>query len=187
MSFAPFTARRTSGVLAQPCLAAPGVWEYTGSLNVNRSGQDAVLLQDGRVLITGGTGTITSAEVYTPVTGTWSVTGSLNHGRYLHTATLLPDGRVLVAGGNYIDPTTAELYDPATGIWTLTGSLHTGRSAHTATLLGNGKVLVAGATRVRRHAARNFMIQQRESGVTLAVLLRLWGTLRRTCSMTARC
>src|SRR6059058_1760375 len=96
-------------LLAQPCAAAPGVWEYTGSLNFHRAGHKAVLLLDGRVLVTGGFGTIATADLYDPVTGTWSVTGSLNHGRYGHTANLLPDGRVLVAGGNYMDNTTAEL------------------------------------------------------------------------------
>jgi len=143
MSFAPLLF----GVIhcmAQPCLAAPGVWEYTGNLDFHRAGHKAVLLLDGRVLVTGGYGTIATADLYDPVSGTWNVTGNLNQGRYGHTATLLPDGRVLVAGGNYIDSTKAELYDPATGTWTFTGSLETARQFHTATLLGNGKVLVAG-------------------------------------------
>jgi len=147
ISFAPLIIGAIC-FITQPCLASPGQWEYTGSLNIRRAGHKAVLLLDGRVLITGGFGTIASAELYDPVTGTWSVTGSLNQGRYGQTATLLADGRVLVAGGNYIDPTMAELYDPATGIWTLTGRLNTGRQFHTATLLGNGKVLVAGGSSV---------------------------------------
>ena len=61
--------------VAQPCLAAPGVWEYTGNLNFHRAGHKAVLLLDGRVLVTGGYGTIATADLYDPVTGTWSVTG----------------------------------------------------------------------------------------------------------------
>jgi WD40 repeat protein len=129
-------------------------WSVTGNLNLARDSHTATLLQNGKVLIAGGTeGTLidageyvrlASAELYDPATGSWTVTGSLHTARYYHTATLLSDEKVLVATGWFTD--TAELYDPAKGIWSLTANLSTPGSLHTATLLLNGNVLVAGGT-----------------------------------------
>src|SRR2546421_6370369 len=68
-------------------------WRYTGSLNTQRSGHTATLLSNGKVLVVGGgDGVTTSAELYDPATGTWSLTGTLNVARESHTATLLPNG-----------------------------------------------------------------------------------------------
>jgi hypothetical protein len=141
-------------LLARPCAATPGEWDFTGSLNTARYLHTATLLADGKVLVVGGRNpdiSFASAELYDPATGNWTPTGSLTTGRYLHTATLLADGKVLVAGG-YLRSSgplaSAELYDPATGIWTLTGSLHTARYFHTATLLPDGEVLVVGGADV---------------------------------------
>jgi Tol biopolymer transport system component len=86
---------------------ATGTFSATGSMTAMRAGETATLLQDGRVLITGGgncgdaahAGTWASAELYDPATGTFSATGSMSKPRESHTATLLPDGRVLITGG----------------------------------------------------------------------------------------
>ncbi|RKH34578.1 kelch-like protein [Corallococcus praedator] len=142
------TATRTFTVTGLP--ACTGSWALTGSLEGPRSGHQAALLPDGKVLVMGGTRTDTeflaTAEVYDPATGTWSPTGSMADARWQHTATVLPDGKVLVVGG--LDSTvflaTAEVYDPATGTWSPTGSMEDRRSGHTATLLPDGRVLVAG-------------------------------------------
>jgi hypothetical protein len=127
-------------------------WSVTGNLNLARDSHTATLLQNGKVLIAGGTdGTLidageyirlASAELYDPATGIWTVTGSLHTARYYHTATLLSDEKVLVATGWITD--SAELYDPETGTWSVTGSLNTTRVGHTAILLFDGKVLVPG-------------------------------------------
>jgi hypothetical protein len=112
------------------------------------------LLQDGRVLVTGGSGSgggamLASAEVFDPTTGSWSEVASLDLPRQQHTATLLADGRVLITGGASDDDAgwplkTTELFDPATGTFTPAGVMIGGRAAHTATLLADGRVLVAG-------------------------------------------
>jgi N-acetylneuraminic acid mutarotase len=122
-------------------------WSYTGSLNTARRGHTATLLQNGKVLVAGGSdraNRVKTAELYDPETGAWSVTGKPRGG--VGTATLLRDGKVLAVGGSGSDDVrnSAELYDPQTGTWSLPGSLHTRRYFHTATLLENGKVLVAG-------------------------------------------
>jgi len=138
---------------AQPAHAT-GIWTITGSMMQARADHTATLLQDGKVLVVGGTigggGTILdTAELYDPTTDIWTLTGSLTSGRYQHTATLLPNGKVLVAGGltynnGYLVLASTELYDPITGIWAPAGSMTTTRRFHTATLLPNGKALIFG-------------------------------------------
>lgn len=101
-------------------------WTQTCSLNTGRSDHAATLLQDGRVLVSGGLDpnfdVTASAELYDPATGVWTTTGSMNQARLDHTQTLLANGKVLVAGSS--DPSgdgSAGLYDPATGAWSITG------------------------------------------------------------------
>ena len=127
-------------------------WSFTGSLRQARSSITATLLNNGQVLVVGGTyrGTfvqygLTSAELYNPATGTFSTTGSLNTGRYGHSATLLNSGKVLIAGGtnNSTALSSAELYDPMTGTFTVTGSLSCA-CGYTPALLANGMVLFTG-------------------------------------------
>jgi hypothetical protein len=133
----------------------PSMFVLTGALNVNRYLPTATLLQNGQVLVCGGSwdGTIfASCELYNPVTGDFSLTGSMNYARFGNTATLLQNGQVLIVGGtspgapgggNYAQP-VAELYNPTNGTFSTTGSLNTARSLQTANLLQNGQVLIAG-------------------------------------------
>jgi Flp pilus assembly secretin CpaC len=70
-----------------------------------RTNHTAVALQDGRVLVAGGTtidGSLTNtAEIYDLNTNSWTaVSGGMITARARHTASLLPDGRVLIAGGD---------------------------------------------------------------------------------------
>jgi hypothetical protein len=129
-------------------------WSFTGNLIAQRAYHTATLLQNGKVLVTGGccggSGALASAELYDPSTGAWTLTGNLITGRYWHTATQLQNGKVLVAGG-LLDAApimgqsngSAELYDPVSGAWTRTGDLNKEHSQHTATQMPDGKVLVA--------------------------------------------
>ena len=132
---------------ANTSLAQQGTFVPTGSLNTATSFHTATLLNNGKVLITGGQGTLApalaNAELYDPATGTFTPTGNMNAARIGHTATLLNNGKVLIAGGDATG-LSAELYDPATGTFTLTGSMNATRSSPTATLLLNGMVLIAG-------------------------------------------
>ena len=124
----------------------------TGSMTVARNAHTATLLQNGQVLIAGGTAdessSLASAELYDSMSQTFTATtGSMMVARMGHSATLLANstlpnyGKVLVVGGADV---TAELYDPTAGTFAATGStlaLHLGQ---TAALLQNGQVLIAG-------------------------------------------
>jgi N-acetylneuraminic acid mutarotase len=116
-------------------------------------GQHAILLPNGKVLVTGGTATSPFAELYDPSTGQWSSANApacVSVCRLEASATLLNTGNVLVAGGfvgkypNQVTTASALLYAPSTNSWTTTGSLNVSRARDTASLLPNGQVLVAG-------------------------------------------
>jgi N-acetylneuraminic acid mutarotase len=134
-----------------------GVWSVTGSLITGREEHTATLLQDGTVLVAGGTNgrdtALASAELYNPKTNRWIPAGTMMTTRLDHTATLLPNGKVLVVGG--LDASfpsnslaSAELYDPTTKAWSAAASMTIGRARHTATLLLDGRVLVVGGLSV---------------------------------------
>jgi len=131
-----------------------GAWTPTGSMNSARELGAQATLNDGTLLVAGGTdGTsvLSSAEVYSPSSEAWTPTGTMADAREHFPAVTLPNGQVLVTGGLGSSGsvlTGAELYDPASGTWSSAGSLAVGRYFHTATLLQNGQVLVTGGCTV---------------------------------------
>ena len=131
----------------------------------------AALLQDGRVLLTGGElesspcgegGSLVSirnALLFTSSDGDFSETGDMSTSRVSHTATLLAGGEVLIAGGapsntpcnrgfgtsTFASIGSAELFNPSSGTFAPTGNMTTARAGHSATLLANGTaILVVG-------------------------------------------
>jgi len=130
----------------------------TGSMALARFDHTATLLDDGRVVIAGGTtpdlpatDIADTVEIYDPATGRFSPAGALHKRRTEHTATLLGDGRILFAhgrseGDGTVATATMEAFDPATGASTLTTSLRTTRYSHAALRLDAGQVLLVGGT-----------------------------------------
>jgi hypothetical protein len=125
-------------------------WVATGALLQPRSYHTATLLNDGKVLVTGGfdaSGASTAtAELYDPAAGSFTSVGNLPSKSAAHTATLLScacasNGKVLVTGGGN---SSAEIYDPSTRTWSGTGGIGGNRSYHTATVLQSNKVLIVG-------------------------------------------
>jgi len=131
-----------------------GKWQETTPMATARKNHAAVTLQDGRVLVAGGSAgpfnanrQLDSAEVFDAQTEEWTTVGSLREGRWGPTTTLLPSGDVLVTGGA-IAPfgarASAELFNPAKGTWSYAGRLRQPRNGHRAITLGDGRVLVVG-------------------------------------------
>lgn len=121
-------------------------------MSVARFGHTATLLRDGKVLIVGGTdlhgNSLSSAEIYDPVTNVFTSAGNLTATRSNHQATLLDNGKILITGAdsNHSALSGAELYDTERGIFLPAGNMSAPREFHTATLLADGNVLIAGGS-----------------------------------------
>jgi len=111
----------------------------------NQGGHSAILLKDGKVLISGGvlypSGVGHAApSLYDPATGMFTPDGDLYGTRYSSTATLLDDGRALLVGGWRDGDVSA--YDPVSRNWMFLAYLPIW--GHTSTRLSNGTVLIIG-------------------------------------------
>ena len=136
----------------------------SSTLAVDRFGQTAILLPDGRVLIAGGKSwkvghpdkPLASAEIFDPSTGLFHRTKTnMSVPRDRATSTLLADGTVFIAGGQDggIGPLTCEIFDPKTETFTtIPAQMHTSRMAHSAAMLSNGRILFAGGWSQPAHA-----------------------------------
>jgi N-acetylneuraminic acid mutarotase len=127
-------------------------------MSLPRFNHRAVILNDGRVLVMGGTAKypgpgVSSAEIYEPKDGTWIATKAMKEARRGFLAIVLKDGRVLAVGGEQgaelkkrISLASAEVFDPKTRSWQETGSMATPRAMMAGIVLPDGRVLVAGGT-----------------------------------------
>ena len=127
------------------------------SLAEPRAAHTATLLEDGRVLLAGGVqsgvdgaaSTVSSAEIFDPVTGAVAQVPSLGTPRAFHTATRLPGGKVLLAGGEVesvegsLPVRSAQVLDVAQGTSTAV-ELKAARSQHAAAVDSGGRVLFVG-------------------------------------------
>src|SRR5579863_1353750 len=101
-----------------------GTWIPLGPMNSARGGASAVLLQDGRILVTGGndgSNAPTNTAEFFGANGSFSLAAPMNVPRSGHVSVILQDGRVLVAGGNTSNgaaTNSAEIYDPVASTWT---------------------------------------------------------------------
>jgi hypothetical protein len=142
--------------------ASPNAWSSGAAMSQGRAGHqyNQVTLNDGRVLMTGGTlvptllgaasaTPINGAELYNPTTNTWA-TANMSAPRALHSATKLSDGRVVVCGGAQGTLTTpvsidgVEVFNPATNSWSPEPPLTAPRAGQSAELLPDGTVVLFG-------------------------------------------
>jgi hypothetical protein len=142
-----------------------GEFVATGSMQARCSQCSATPLEDGRVLVVGGTAersgrTRLLAELYDPTTGTFTTTGAPAAGHTQGASARLADGRVLLVSTSGLPahredrmrdgaPPAAELYDPATGAFTavpgMTEDIRDALSGPPApVVLADGRVLLVG-------------------------------------------
>ena len=116
----------------------------------------AVLLDDGRVLVTGGWVLTSVDQIYDFSTATWSSVGPITEDEFaewfedgpgfLSSAVELTDGRVMAVGIGGEDEIVgaAAVFDPALNSWMPLPSPSTPRALPNVILLLDGRVLVAG-------------------------------------------
>ncbi len=140
-----------------------GKFRLVNNMTKIRHKHDAVMLANGRVLITGGSderdskGAYSSAELYDPVSFLFKPLKNMNLTHYKHNATsiLLTNNNILIAGG----ANRAEIYNPESGEFTIvTGSMGSKRLFSCATLLSNGQILITGGYNENQEASANAWI-----------------------------
>ncbi|NLH39571.1 MAG: T9SS type A sorting domain-containing protein [Elusimicrobia bacterium] len=128
-------------------------WKDYGKLNTKRANHTTTVLNNGDVLVCGGTDgtqTLASCELYNSADNAWVIVSTMSEARSYHTATLLTNGTVLIAGGVHGDVNelmamdSAEIYYPQTKTFVPTSNMKFQRAGHTQTLLPDGNVLITG-------------------------------------------
>ncbi len=115
------------------------VWDPSSQVFSTQTAPDSIFcsgmaeLPDGRVLVVGGYGGLTTGNIgivdtniFDPTTNTWTRVADMHSPRWYPDLTELSDGRYVAISGNSTDDTTwadtPEVYDPTTNQWTvLTG------------------------------------------------------------------
>lgn len=131
-----------------------------GKISFPRFGHEAILLDDGRVLIFGGTteyfgetaeikkinGDVHNIEVYDPNTRKFTTIGMMNETLYDYAATKLKDGRILITGGSSENKSikSTMFLNPKSGTLEKGPDMNSPRIKHSATLLNDGRVLISG-------------------------------------------
>jgi hypothetical protein len=126
--------QRTCGGLRLAQIFDPASLTFTatGDLNETRVFASAILLNNEKVLVIGGSqnfpgSSLMSCEVYDPATGIFTKTGNMHLARTHPLATLLPNGNVLIHDGDYVGNPSGgsagviqdEIYDPSNGSFQL--------------------------------------------------------------------
>ena len=130
-------------------------WQQKPMQKVRGEDPGIAVMQDGRVLVAGGTtvpdsavDAVNTAEIYTRTTDKVDPAANvMSVARWHDSAITLLDGRVLVVGAaSGLDGTLADLFDPKTNTFTPTkGKLAVSRTYTRSVLLVDGRVLVTSA------------------------------------------
>lgn len=132
-------------------------WQLVAELQQPRFRLGSVLLNDGRVLIMGGTtahegNSLASCEIFDYRDGSIRPTSDMISARQHFQALVLDDGRVLVAGGaasksaghRGVAINSVEIFDPETEVWTAAAPMPIRREAFQMLMLNDGRILAMG-------------------------------------------
>ena len=118
------------------------VWDPATQTFTNQTAPDSVFcsgvaeLPDGRVLVVGGYGGLSTGKIgivdtsiFDPATSTWTRVANMHNPRWYPDLTELADGRFVAISGNSTNATTwaenPEVYDPSTNTWTVLSNVNT--------------------------------------------------------------
>jgi hypothetical protein len=148
------TSGAMKSVLPASFMSVAGVeippWTTKPMKYVRGENPGLAVMQDGRVLIAGGTtvpdnamDSLDTAEIYTRSNDSVTLAGGkMSVPRWRNAAVTLLDGKVLVVGGN-MPSTSADLFDPTSGTFSPTAHPMTvGREGMRAALAWDGRVVI---------------------------------------------
>lgn len=157
---------QTGEPLGQTAMLAPaaGHWIQAAPIPEPRSGDIAIPLSDGTVLVAAGAGGSSverqlyrSTWIFEPSRDRWSRAGDLHMARTNPSAVRLTDGRVLLVGGSAAGENSllasAEVYDPSRKTWATAGDLSLARTGLALAALSDGGALAVGGCEYRLNQA----------------------------------
>jgi hypothetical protein len=122
-------------------------------MNRPRGYHSSALLNNGRVLVSGGFSSPTTAdwkdsEIYDPERDIWTMTGNMSSPRHNHLSISTTDGKVFILGGSNCQTgmchSGIEVFDPQSGEWEDSHLLIIGRKWCNADLLSDDTIVVSG-------------------------------------------
>ena len=132
-------------------------WVESDSLEFPRQFHTSVKLNNGKIMVIGGTPDdnrfhgINECEVYNPVTDQWETIAPMNFRRAFHSSIKLEDGRVFVCGGynppdvsSYNMLNNCEIYSPNNDTWIEVDSMSYRRVEPELVRLLDGRILIIG-------------------------------------------
>lgn len=143
----------TGSTVAEIYNVATGTWSVVPNpMTSARTAPTAILMNNGKVLIAGGTNNLTS-EVFDPATNTFTAVGNLGQKALSCDMINLADGRVLIFGSGDLfatsDRKALQVFNPSTGTWSypgpVGGTIFPAQN-YTVNQLSNGKILFAGGS-----------------------------------------
>jgi len=133
-----------------------GEFFLSADMQIERMGHDAIELDDGRIMVVGGTdgwGTFfNSSEIYDPETNTWEmVESTFSLSRSIGQLAKLNDGRVMYMGGsnNWISRNNVDVFDPVTGQWSSLTPMNKNRQQFSVETLHDGRIMVIGGLSIQ--------------------------------------
>ena len=128
---------------------ATGKWADLAKMSERREVGSGHVLEDGRVLIIGGSPLREekTTEIYDLTADTWTLGPRMGKRRMRHASVELEDGRLFIFGGTdtfHALVPEADIYDPAADTLVAAAPMSEGRAVFTATLLQDGRVLATG-------------------------------------------